>query len=177
MQASEESDYTDEIDERAYTFFQELFSRSSIPIREWMDWEDGEKFRFRNVLRFNEFVGWLYPRSGESEEEGGKGEWENRRLKIRDSLRSLALVYTQDKEAFEAFRRGDLSVDAAYVRVVARQYEQQVDRAQEVYNDIDSCTVALENLPFKMLRDQEQRSKLNEKLEALKAAIAAIDES
>src|SRR5271165_2984542 len=39
-QAREESDYIREVDERAYPYFQELFSRSSAPVREWMGWEE-----------------------------------------------------------------------------------------------------------------------------------------
>lgn len=35
-QAKEESDYVREVDERSYPYFQELFSRSSAPVREWL---------------------------------------------------------------------------------------------------------------------------------------------
>ncbi len=60
-QAREESDYVHEVDERAYPYFQELFGRSSSPVREWLGWnEDG--YKFKNPLNFNEFVGWLYRR-------------------------------------------------------------------------------------------------------------------
>ena len=63
-QAREESDYIHEVDEQAYPYFQELFSRSSAPVREWMEWKESE-YKFANSLNFNEFVGWLYPRPEE----------------------------------------------------------------------------------------------------------------
>ena len=41
-QAREESDYLTEVDERSYPYFQELFSRSSAPVREWLEWNGNE---------------------------------------------------------------------------------------------------------------------------------------
>lgn len=61
-QARQDSDYTAEVDERSYPYFQELFSKSSAPVREWMEWNE-PKASFANSLNFNEFVGWLYPRA------------------------------------------------------------------------------------------------------------------
>jgi hypothetical protein len=61
-QAREESDYITEVDERSYPYFQELFSKSSIRVREWMGW-NGQTYKFTDPLKFNEFISWLYPRA------------------------------------------------------------------------------------------------------------------
>lgn len=60
-QAKEQSDYIAEVDERSFPFFQELFGRSSIDVRDWLNWDD-EGLQFRNAINFNEFISWLYPR-------------------------------------------------------------------------------------------------------------------
>lgn len=39
-QARENSDYINEVDERSYPFFQELFGKTSAPVREWMEWDE-----------------------------------------------------------------------------------------------------------------------------------------
>ena len=98
-------------------------------------------------------------------------------MQVRDSLRSLSLVYREDKEAFDEFRRGEITVDGAYARVVSRQYERQVDRRQEVFDAVSNCTNALENLPFKMLVDTGLKARLTADLRGLKAALAAIESS
>jgi hypothetical protein len=42
------------------------FSKSSAAVREWMEWNE-EESKFKNILNFNEFVGWLYPRPTEED--------------------------------------------------------------------------------------------------------------
>ena len=54
-QAKETSDFSKEVDERTYPYLQELFSRSSSPIREWMIWNESTK-QFDDELNFNEFL-------------------------------------------------------------------------------------------------------------------------
>ncbi len=176
LQASNESDYTEELDEKAYLFFQELFSRSSIPIREWIDWDD-DGFKFRNSLRFNEFVGWLYPKPEDPELEGNLGVWENRRLLVGNDIRRLSYVHRNDKEVFEEFRRGSITVEEAYSRVLSKQYDQSLDRQQEVFNSISTCVNALENLPFKMLREEELQKRLTQDMKKLKNSIQAIEDA
>lgn len=89
LQASEESDYVREVDERAYPYFQELFSRSSIDVREWMEWSESEK-RFQNDLNFNEYLSWLYPRREDGDGDEELGDWDRRALATRDEIRSVA---------------------------------------------------------------------------------------
>ena len=51
MQAAEESDYTQEIDERAYPYLQEVFSRSNPVFKDWLKWNDTE-YKFDDSLKF-----------------------------------------------------------------------------------------------------------------------------
>lgn len=38
QQAKEETDYASDISQESYPYFQELFGRSNIPLRTWLDW-------------------------------------------------------------------------------------------------------------------------------------------
>lgn len=175
-QAAEETDYTDEVDERCYPFFQEIFGRSSIPFREWLDWND-DSYVFKNTLRMNEFVGWLYPKPDNPETDGNYGIWDDRRIVVRDDLRKLSYVLRTNKEAFEEFRRGEAEVESAYAKVLSQQYEKSADREEEVFDSIELCLKALENLPFKMLVNEKTSAKLFEQIESLKNSINAIEQA
>lgn len=176
VQAIDETDYGQEIDEKSYPYFQELFGRSSIPMREWIGWDDAN-FRFSNNLKLNEFVGWLYPKPEDPEVDGNLGIWENRRLSVRDDLRKLAYMIRNDKNEFEVFRRGDITVDEIYARLISKQYEQSADRKKEVFESISNCISSLENLPFKMLIEPETKSELSSALEKLRESIKAIEDA
>src|SRR3990170_5351448 len=79
-QAREESDFISEVDERSYPYFQELFSRSSAAVREWIEWNDSQR-KFSNLINYNEFVSWLYPRVDEEDTDSQvprRGNWEKR---------------------------------------------------------------------------------------------------
>lgn len=181
-QASENSDFVSEVSEQAYPYFQELFSRSSAPVREWLEWNERDQ-RFDDALSFNEFVSWLYARPSEENEEDSYadvfGEWERRALRRRDDIRQVAFLIRQDKEAFEQFRR-DMDIERAYSIAVSRGYEQEardrVDRSKEVFESVASCTNVLENVPFKLLKDDDSRTRLFEMLETLEKVIASIKE-
>lgn len=172
QQAGDETDYSDEIDERCYPLFQEFFGRSSIPIREWLDWDDSE-YQFKNSLRLNEFASWLYPRPEEAEADA-KGSWDDRRIMGRDDLRRLSYVLRNNKELFELFRRGDVDVEAAYAQVLAKQHERSLDRTDEVFGTLEMCVEVLSNVPFKMLRDAQLSDRLKELLEKNAEAISEL---
>lgn len=174
QQAATETDYAEEIDDRCYPFFQELFGRSSIAIREWIDWDEDDK-HFRNALRLNEFAGWLYPKPENPETDGTHGEWANRRLTVRDDLRRLATVYRQDRDSFEDFRKGDLDVESAYSKILAQQYEQSLNRVEEVFESISKCQKSLEDLPFKLITQEEPKIRLTDSLKGLRNAIEEIE--
>lgn len=179
-QASEESDYINEIDERSYTYFQELFSRSSTAVRDWIDW-DGEKLRFKNDLNFNEFISWLYPRPDDEEEAGvqSRGDWERRALKRADDIRQVAYLIQEDKELFDRFVRApDLEKDLekTYAEALSKKHEREAkesyDPELEVFRTIRECTKAINDIPHRLLKDSGTRDRLFEEFEKLEKAIS-----
>jgi hypothetical protein len=177
-QAREESDFINEVDERAYPYFQELFSRSSASVREWMEWNDTEK-KFKNAINFNEFVSWLYPRvpsEGEEEERDSekRGDFEKRALRRGNDIRQAAFLIREDKQAFEKFRR-EQDIEQAYSEAMARKYERQLreslDQTEELFRVISECATALDNVSHKLLKNAEAKSRLFKALERLQQAI------
>jgi hypothetical protein len=176
-QARERSDYIYEIDERSYPYFQEVFSKSSVNIRDWMGWADDEKV-FKKELEFNEFVGWLYPKV--DDEEGAtdsKGDWNRRILKTRDDIRTLAYLIREAPDLFEQFRSGK-NLEGTFSLALARKYEKQAKEqsnpVEEVFEAIKTCTKTLENLPFRMLKEEDIRARLFIDLESLLQKIKDI---
>lgn len=165
-QAKEESDFISEVDERSYPYLQELFSRSSAPIREWLNWDENEK-KFANSLNFNEFVGWLYPRPTNDIETGVEkpGNFDERWLARRDDIRDLSYLYTKAQDLFQQFRSSG-QLEEFYSIALARQYEQQAKEESDPVDDLFSLLAktskSLENLPLKALKDQTLKAKLDE---------------
>jgi hypothetical protein len=175
MQAKEASDYIKEVDERAYPYFQELFSRSSVAVREWMEWNEPEH-RFDNALKFNEFVGWLYPKPRDENEDRADalGEWDRRFITRQDDIRQLAFLIREAPESFEQFRQ-DGQLEKAYSLAQAKKYRDQIaaheNREAEVIFAIEAATREIEDIPYKMLRNKGTKDRLKEKIDTLMAAI------
>jgi hypothetical protein len=170
------------VDERSYPYFQELFSRSSVKVREWMEWSEVDR-EFKNELNFNEFVSWFYPRAEAEPDQANRealGDWNNRVLRRQDDIRQLAFMISEAPESFEQFRR-EHDLERAYAAAIAKKQEESAkvsyDPVNVVLSAIKECTRALENIPFKMVRDPGQKSRLEENLKPLEEAIKAIRES
>jgi hypothetical protein len=61
---------------------------------------------------------------------------------------------------------------------LAKKYEEQAkqesDPAEEVFDSIRQCTKALENIPFRLLRDDIAKARVLDALVPLEAAISVI---
>lgn len=175
-QAREESDYVSEVDERAYPYFQELFSRSSAPVREWLGWKE-EEYKFKNPLNFNEFVGWLYPRPGDAEGSDVRGTFDARRLSRRDDIRLVSFLLKESEKYFEQFRNGQ-DLEPTYAIANAEIYQQKLeeaaDRVGAVFNAISACTKALDDIPHKVFKEKDLKTQLDNKIKDLETAIAAL---
>lgn len=175
-QAREESDYVREVDERSYPYFQELFSRSSAPVREWLDWRE-EEYKFKNPINFNEFVGWLYPRRTDQEGSDARGNFESRRLSRRDDIRLVSFLLKESDKHFEQFRNGQ-DLEPTYAIAAAEIYQQKLeeetDRVGAVFNAISACTKALDDIPHKVFNDADLKGQLDNKIAALEKAIATV---
>lgn len=182
-QATISSDYINEVDEKSYPYFQELFSRSSTAIREWLGWNEEEK-KFLDDLHFNEFLGWLYPRfkngsTDESDLADIKGDWNQRFVQRSNDIRTISFLIKEDKSEFESFRtEGDLQ--KAYTRAVQKKYAEEEkensDPVNEVFESIRICTKALENIPLKVFKDSITKQKLEDAIRLLENAILMVKE-
>lgn len=181
-QAREESDFINEVDERSYPYFQELFSRSSNATREWMEWDDEEK-KFKNGLNFNEFVSWIYPRTpgdgdimGEDDEVNSdqRGDFDKRPLRRTQDIRQLSFLIRESKESFEKFRR-DKDIERAYSEAMTKKYEKEVrdthDPGEEVFRTVRECVKAINDVPYRLLRVPETKGLLYNLLDELLNAI------
>jgi hypothetical protein len=179
-QAREESDYLTEVDERSYPYFQELFGRSSAAVRDWMIWNEKE-FKFKDTLKFNEFVGWLYPRGKDEETQSEKkGDFENRRIVRRDDLRTLASLLTSAPKYFEQFRASETELEVisalASAESIQEKSSQDADRVKEVFDALSRAIKALDTIPLKMTKQPELKSQLLEQTKTLKNLISEIEE-
>lgn len=174
-QGRENSEHINEVDERSYPYFQELFGRSSAPLREWLDWND-DKYEFQNKLNFDEFISWLYPRQELDGDTNGskKGDFERRRIARRDDLRQLSELCVKDREIFDQFRQG-LQLEACYAMFLTKQHEQAAKLASNPLNDvfeaIQVCIQAINNVPFKAMKKKETELQVHAELNRLRTTI------
>lgn len=177
-QARQSSDYINEVDERAYPYFQELFGRSSAAVREWLDWNE-EKYEFSNKLNLGEFISWLYPRPVAGEEDGTvkKGDFGQRRIARRDDLRQLAILMISEKDLFEQFRAGT-ELEACYSLLLTRRFEEEAkkkaDPVSDLFASVELCAKIIGNVPYKAMKDPLIQAKIIEALAKLEQAIADI---
>lgn len=177
-QARQASDYINEVDERSYPYFQELFGRSSTPVREWLDWNEN-KYEFSNKLNLDEFISWLYPRPSADDEDGTakKGDFGRRRLARRDDLRQLASLMVSEKDLFEQFR-GGTELEACYSLMLTRRFEEEAkkraDPVLDLFAAIENCTKVISNVPYKAMKDPDTKAKIVEALTKLETAISDI---
>ena len=172
LQATTTSDYTECVDQRSYTYFQELFSRSSAPVREWMEWDDS-KYAFGSAINLNEFVSWLYPRDSDAEESGKPGNWDNRIIKTREHVRQIAELIAEAPDLFQRFRQ-NRDIDDAYSAMVAKRYEdaarKKYDPVSQVFEAVATCIKAMDNVPMRVLNDPAIKTDLIRDIGKLKCS-------
>ena len=181
MQAKEESDYTEELNEKAFPFFQEIFNRSNAPLREWLEWNDKES-KFTDDLKFNEFLSWLYPKDLDLHDEEQdvsviRGEWSSRKIRTAQTLRTLSYIIRNNTREFEIFRN-ELEIEKSYNRVIQKEYEDELKKTanptEEIMETVDQCIKSLQNVPFTVFNDPVLIKKLTSKLDSLRDKIKVI---
>lgn len=175
MQAADESDYTQEIDEKVYPYLQEIFSRSNPVFKDWLNWNDS-KYKFEDTLKFNEFLSWLYPRNEENMLDGTevKGNWDNRFIKRSNDVRIISFLLRESITDFEMFR-SDGDLEKAQNSANMRKYIESQDPSTETLEKIKSCIKALDDIPFKLVVNQKEE--LTELLTKLSGKIGEILEA
>lgn len=156
-QASSESDFTYELDMNIYPYFQEIFGRSSVGVREWLEWDE-TTMEFKNKLNLNEFIGWLYPKDEDNTD--AFGQWDKRHLDGRDDLRTISYLIKQAPKQFDEFRR-ELKLENAYAKALATKHDEAInDTTDQTFAAIEKCILALDNVPAKALRHPDIKANL-----------------
>ena len=172
-QAKSESQYGREISERIYPFFQEVFNRSNISLRKWLEWNEKDQ-RFENDLNLNEFLCWFYPK--EEPDDGRdvsdvRGDWDKRIVTTVHTLREISYLLTNSTPHFEMFlSNGDLSGVVALAKAQAAEVQIEYGRepAKKLLKTMDQLIRQLENIPMlKFGRSGELQDELNTKLTRL----------
>ena len=182
-QAKDDSEYSGDVKESSYTYFQELFGRSNLPLRQWMEWNDSE-YQFEDSMAFNEFLSWLYPKPNEDEIDEDVdpddvfGDWDNRRILTNRGLRDVSYLIKNATPQFEEFRNGEnLTKSVATARLAEAQDEADSRRrpALELLRSTDELTRELRNIPtLRFKNDDEMRDQLLDKLALLQTSIQEI---
>ena len=165
------------ITEEAYPFFMEMFSRSSGPIRGWLEWDD-MTYQFKNDVNFMEFLDWLYPEDAEIPDgQRAQRDWSKRALSTRDDMREVAYLISQAKPFFEQFR-DDRGVNKAYTEAQAAKYREDMnkrsDAFQEILASINATMQNLAKLPWRVMRDNDAKKTLFEALTRLRQQMDEI---
>ncbi len=177
--AKDETDYGSVIDERLYPYLQEVFGRSSIPVREWLAWND-ENYTFGNKANLNEFIGWFYPNKSSDDSEDpqpvSKEAWDRRIISKRDDIRQISYLIHEDPKEWLSFRQNH-DLEGAYSRAQIAKYERDSeieDFSISLFRAIEKCTASIQNTPISVIKNADLKLQLDTKLEALKAAIALL---
>jgi hypothetical protein len=174
LQAKEHPDYHRDIDTRVFPILQELFGRSNISLKDWMEWDDKEEM-FTNSERFSEFLSWLYPKLNDNGDFDPDlpGDWERRRISTALDLRLLSQLVSSHPEEFSAFRNGAANLSTAYGRAVSKQEELQ-EGADDYLRKIGNFRVELEQLPIMKVLSEDKTASLLESLDKLLPLIQNI---
>jgi hypothetical protein len=163
-QARSEAEKADKVGQESFAFFQELFNRSCVALRDWMKWDD--KTEKCAGTRLSEFVDWLYPDPENPDalpSIDGAELFERRRIGQAIELRQLAELISQSPEGFEQFRRGG-DLQAAHAELTYREHIRELeanrDAAQELLEAMAACTRLLRDIPFRLIDDAEFADKL-----------------
>lgn len=166
QQAKRHQDYDDVVDTRAFPYFQELFGRSNIPLRNWLGWNE-EESEFANDERFETFLDWLYPRGdqyGEDDDPDAPGHWDQRRIARAIDLRLVSDLIGNPDE-FQGFLSG-VSLHVAHARVDSRREAENRD-ADYYLGELRRIARTLEQLPSLQLKQSSQATEVAEQLAAI----------
>lgn len=183
MQARNESQYGREIDERIYPFFQEIFNRSNISLRKWLDWNEKDQ-RFESDLNLNEFLGWFYPKEEPEDDRDVadvRGDWDKRIINTVHTLREISYLLSNSTPHFEMFlNNGDLSGVVALAKAQAAEEKIEYGRepAKKLLQTMDQLTRQLEDIPMlRFGRSGELQVDLRTKLAKLREVMDEVNDA
>lgn len=152
QQAEAHPDFHSDVDTRIFPYLQELFGRSNIPLREWLEWNDDNN-QFDSTERWSEFLAWLYPKltdQGEFDPDV-PGEWEERWIPRAIDLRGVSELITDFPNEFLKFRNGTIPLNLALARAEAKR-EELSETAEDYAEQISDFCAELARLPVAQVR-------------------------
>lgn len=180
-QAREETEVASVIDEKVYPYLQEIFGRSSIPVREWLEWDD-VNYRFSNIANLNEFMGWFYPAKVDPDTDEpmpiDEAAWDRRVIGKRDDIRQIGYLISNANKQWLNFRQ-ELDLEAAYSSAQVEKFEAKsadTDFSGDLFKSIDRCAQLLVNTPISVIKNSELKAILGSKIQNLEEAIGMVKE-
>ena len=169
-QAKAETEFGSFINEKMYPYFQELFGRSSIAMKEWLEWDE-QSTKFKNQSNLNEFMSWFFPVDRERDEEADgvdreptiaemEDAWGRRKINKRDDLRQLSYLITKGHREWMDFRSGT-DLNKAYSKAILREIEEKSDddedTADRLFKYLEETVRLLQQTPFSILSSAEKK--------------------
>ncbi len=185
IQAKTESNYTQEINKRAYPYFQELFGRSNVKLVEWLGWNnDSNVYRFENEDNLDHFLSWLYPK--DDPEDGRdlddiRGNWEERRVGNVQQLRDVSYLLRTDVQQFEGFLHG-AELETAVAEAKVKEADERRERirikqdhpAERLLESMETLENQLADTPIRFKEDLDLRQKLLDKIRNLEDRLSKV---
>jgi hypothetical protein len=175
LRATEHPDYQNDVDTRSFPFFQELFGRSNVALRDdWLKWDDGDK-DFEEQDHFAEFMSWLYPKYDDQGDYDPDlpGDWNKRWIRRAIDLRDVNRLYSEHRSEFQAFRQPDVSLSTAQGRAAAKKEEREKS-IDDYLAGINNLILDLEDLPLIKVIQEDKSDEVLEKVADLAKILDTI---
>jgi hypothetical protein len=174
LQAKEDTDYQRDIDRESFPMFQELFGRSVIALKDWIEWNDTES-KFVNEERFGEFLSWLYPKLNEQNEFDPDlpGDWSKRRINKALDLRLVSDLVSKHPEEFQAFRQG-ASLGIVVGRAAAKE-EERAGTVEDIIKSLGDFQDKLAKLPIVQILSENKQEQVLSNIKAIKVLLTKIE--
>ena len=166
LDALEVPDFKEDIDYRCFPYLQELFGRSDVALREWLDWNDDEK-RFLNEENFAEYLNWLYPKYDDNNEYDPEtpGEWDKRRIPTAQDQRLISQTINTKGDLFNGFRQGD---SITIIRLKLAEEEQEKIQTVDYYiNYFGEVEKELKDIPVLKLKEEQRDIEIQKKIDRI----------
>lgn len=165
-QAKDHPDFQRDIDPEIFPVFQELFGRSNLALKGWLDWNENE-WKFNNEENFVEFLSWFYPKNNSQGEFDPDlpGVWDNRRIPRTLDLRLVSELISDFPEEFQSFRNGT-QLGVAHGRAVSKK-EEASETSIDYGNQIERFSDILQRLPILQIISEEKQELILEKIKKL----------
>lgn len=175
LEAKNHRDFHNDVNTKSFPYFQELFGRSNVALKEdWLEWDDEDK-DFKNEENFAEFLSWLYPKFDDQGEYDPDlpGDWEKRWIPRAIDLRDVTKLFSNYPEEFRSFRLPDVSLSTAMGRATAKEEQRRMTVSDYVNYFID-FQENVERLPFVSVinenRQEEIIRRINELISVLETS-------